>query len=96
MKVEVMKMQEVPAALEALRSKMIVAMRAGQNLILDLDKFTPDFNNKYTNEDENFPAAKVFDKAEFSKEEVYMKLVREDENKNIMGDKGNFMLHENF
>ena len=60
MKVEVMKMMEVPAALENLRAAMVNSMRIGSNLIIDLDKWNPDFKEKYTSEDENFPSAKVF------------------------------------
>ena len=96
MAVETMKLKTVEEALENLRAKMVVAMRVGQNFIIDIDKYTPDFVNKYTNEENNFPANIVFDKDTFADPNVHMKMVRDEENKNVNGDKDCFILHENF
>ena len=63
---------------------MVACMRSGSKFVLDCDKWVPDFNEKYTSDD-IFPASQVFDKAEFSKPEVHMKLVRDDENKDLQG-----------
>ena len=71
-------------------------MRTGQNLIIDLDKFVPDFKTKYTNEAENFPADTVFNQVAFKDPGAHMKMVRDEENKNVLGDKDCFMMHENF
>ena len=71
-------------------------MRTGQNLIIDLDKFVPDFKTKYTNEAENFPADIVFNQVAFKDPGAHMKMVIDEENKNVLGDKDCFMMHENF
>ena len=71
-------------------------MRTGKPIAINLEKATVDFNNDYTAGDEDFPSATVFDFAEWRKEENHMKILKEGENKNIMGDVGAFMLHGDF
>ena len=71
-------------------------MRTGRPFAINIEKTAVDFTNEYTAGDEDFPSATVFDFAEWRKEENHMKILKEGENKNIMGDVGAFMLHADF
>ena len=75
----------VADVMETLRKGLVNAARDGKTVIINVDKLSPDFSTQYTGDADNFPAATVFDKAEWEKKENYMKLVRESENFSIGG-----------
>ena len=71
-------------------------MRTGRTFAINLSKTTVDFTNEYTAGDEDFPSASVFDFADWRKEENHMKILKEGENKNVMGDPDSFVMNGGF
>ena len=82
--------------LEEVRRQMVHSMRTGKTFVISVDDMRPDFVNEYTAGDSDFPTSKIFDLNTWFKDDIHMKIVREDENKNIMGDSGTFMIHPDF
>ena len=64
-------------------------MRVGNTLVINIDKLTPDFVNEWTSREEGeFNAEFVFNFELFQNQ--YIKIVKEEENKDRFGDEGNF------
>ena len=62
----------------------------GKQMVINVDTFTPDWKTEFTAGADVFPTACVFNKEEWAKTENHMKIVRDDENKSVMGDEGQF------
>ena len=73
------------ATLEPLRKMLVHCMKEGAPLIINIDRMTPDFWEKYNLEEENFPADIIFDQQEWLKEENHAKIVRSHENYSLGG-----------
>ena len=83
-------------ALEECRKTMVAAMRTGKLFVINVGKYSPDFINEYTADDENFPTAKIFNREEWKEHDLYMKTVRHEENMNDMGNAGAFYQDNKF
>ena len=70
-------------------------MKAGERLVLNCGKITPDFTG-ILNEAASFPVELVFNRKEWKKEENYMKVVRESENVDLMGNKNCYVMMPKF
>lgn len=70
-------------------------MRIGDRLVLNCGKYIVDFLKDFDCP-ENLPIKTIFNFTEWRKDEVYKKIVREDEDVDIFGNKKCFFMHENF
>ena len=74
----------------------MASMRTGDPLIIYLDHFLPDFYQEYTADECTFPAEIIFDFQEWRKDDNYMKIVKEEENFDLIGNRPFFFQNENF
>ena len=86
----------VDDGMNELRGRMVNSMRSGKLFVINLMGGRPDFKNTFTSSEDNFPSDKVFNFEAWKDEPTHMKILKEGENTNIMGDKGAFMLHGDF
>ncbi len=70
-------------------------MRIGDTFVINVDKTAPDFNSKFTH-DEIFPAEEVFNFVEWRSNDNYMKVVKEDENHDLLGNKKMYVCRDKF
>ena len=85
---------KVPDIVEGWRKLFVAAMKIGTTCVLNIDKTAPDFMTKFNGE--MFPVPKIFQKEEITKKEVYLTMVKEEENVDTFGNKGWFEQKENF
>ena len=78
-------------ALETLRAGLVNAMRVGSAYAINLGSLAPDFNSEFKDE-KLWPFDEIADFDEWREDEKYLKIVKEEENKDILGDKGNFSM----
>lgn len=70
-------------------------MQSGDRVVFFIDKIAPDFKNKFT--DPNyFPTDKVFNFNEWRQKENYKKILKEDEDKDVFGNRGFYEMKDNF
>ncbi len=69
-------------------------MRCGDRLVLQCGKTAIDFKEKF--DDKDFPVDLVFNFNEWRKEENYKKIVRPDEDVDLMGNKRCYYMHKDF
>jgi hypothetical protein len=82
-------------AIETLRKALVYCMRSGDRLVLYVGSLSPDFKTNF-NDSVNFPTDLIFNFAEWRKEENYKKIVREDEDHDLMGNLRCFYMNEKF
>ena len=82
-------------ALESLRNPLVYAMRSGDTFVINLDKTSPDFKNVYNDED-NFPSYKIFDWNEWRDHDTYMKIVRAEEDYDLLKNKNCYFMNAEF
>ncbi len=71
-------------------------MRIGDTFVINVDKSCPDFITNYTH-DEVFPTEEIFDWSYWcSPDEHYMKVVKEEEDHDLLGNKKMFCMREKF
>jgi hypothetical protein len=70
-------------------------MRTGDVFVINLDKWLPDFNTHFTNQ-EIFPSSLVLNCSQWQMEENYMRIVREEENFDLLGNRKCYYMHEKF
>ena len=85
---------KVPDIVEGWRKLFVTAMKVGTTCVLNIDKTAPDFLTKFNSE--MFPVPTIFHKEEITKKEVYITMVKEDENVDSFGNKGWFEQKEKF
>ena len=85
-----MKKEEV---IEGLRKNLVGCMLHGKPMIINVETLRPNFNLDFTCLE--FPP-EIFNYSEWRKEANFLKVVHDDENVSMMGDKGNFYMNENF
>mmetsp|Transcript_18258 Transcript_18258/g.21003 ORF Transcript_18258/g.21003 Transcript_18258/m.21003 type:complete len:183 (-) Transcript_18258:32-580(-) len=85
---------KVDEAKESMRLKFKSAMASGKALIFFLDKVAGKFNTDYF--DPEYLPEEIFDPEKITDSEIYMKCVREDENVDMFGGKGNFIMKDGF
>lgn len=83
-------------AIEGVRKGLIYCMRSGDRLVLFVGNIAPDFKTVFTSDDKNFPSDCVFNFPEWRKEANYKKIVRDDEDHDLMGNKKCFWMNEKF
>uniref|UniRef100_A0A7S3X935 Uncharacterized protein n=1 Tax=Strombidinopsis acuminata TaxID=141414 RepID=A0A7S3X935_9SPIT len=81
--------------LEELRKSCVGTTRTGNNYVFNIGKSVVDFKEMF-NEKDVFPADKIFDREEWNKEENYMKIVKEEENVDLSGYKGQYVKSDTF
>jgi len=82
-------------SLEVLRKGLVYSMRAGDTLVIHVDKTMPNFATDYTHKTE-FPTDKIFDFDEWRFYNNYMSVVKDDENVDLHGNKKCFSMNPNF
>ena len=70
-------------------------MRAGDTLVIHVDKTMPNFATDYTHKKE-FPTDRIFDFDEWRFYNNYMSVVKDDENVDLHGNKKCFSMNPNF
>ena len=56
----------------------------------------PDFKYTYTSDDHNFPSKTIFDYEEWKKDVNYLKIVRVEENIDLVGNRPYYVLNDDF
>ena len=79
---------------EKYRKANVFAMKDGSSCVYNFDKIVPDLKGEYFS-DTNIPSC-IFKPSEMAKEDVYIKTVRDEENKDYLGNQGNFMQHKDY
>ena len=69
-------------------------MAAGHSLVIFLDKVAGNFYSDYI--DPNYFPEEIFDPKKICDYDTYMKCVREDENVDMFGGQGNFIMKDGF
>ncbi len=87
--------QTKTTALEALRVGLVYSMRIGDCFVINLDKTSPDLINSYTH-DEIFPTEEIFDWGFWRADDHYMKVVKDEENHDLIGNKKMYTLRDKF
>ena len=82
-------------AIELIRKLLVASMKAGEFFILFTSSTVIDFKNTMCDE-KNLPTELIFDFKEWRKETNYMKIVREEETRDMYGNKGCFIMNEEF
>ena len=76
---------------EDLRKTLVACTRIGSQFVLNMGKIAPDFKSAITDEKE-FPSDVIFDREAWFKEENHMKFVKESENYDLSGHKGQYVM----
>lgn len=71
------------------------SMRAGDRLVLNCGKLDIDFRTTF-NDPVNFPTDVIFNFTEWRKEENYKKIVRMEEDVDLLGNKKCYYMNDNF
>lgn len=82
-------------ALEELRSGLVYSMRLGDNFVINSDNLNPDFKTEWQ-DDEIFPLDEICNFSEWREGEKYMKIVKEEENKDLLGTPKMFVMQPSF
>ena len=70
-------------------------MRIGDTFVINLDKLTPDFHTNFTH-DEISPTEEIFDWGIWRHDDNYMKIVKQEENHDLLGNKKMYSLRDKF
>lgn len=81
--------------IETIRKSLVYCMKAGERMVLNCGKIAPDFTG-LLNTAGSFPSDLVFNRQEWKKEANYMKVVRDDENIDLMGNRNCYMMNSRF
>ena len=69
-------------------------MASGHPLVIFMDKVAGNFYSDYF--DPNYLPEEIFNPTKIVEEDIHMKCVREDENNDYIGGKGNFVMRDGF
>ena len=83
-------------ACESIRHSLVYCMRAGDRLVIFVDKLVPDFNKEFNFEPDHWPSKEIFDFEHWRDNDNYMKVVKQEENHDILLVKDKFCMHDNF
>ena len=79
----------MPEATEFFRRGLVGAMKHGKHFVVSIEAMIPDFTDQVMKgESDQISVDLVLNHEEFWKDEVNKKIVLEDENTNMMGNKG--------
>ena len=70
-------------------------MRTGDTFVINIDKIIPDFHSQYTDQ-HIFPADQILDWDYWHSDDNYMKIVKDEENYDLLGNKKMYYLMEKF
>lgn len=76
-----------------MRKKLVAAARVGKNFIINVDKLMPNFTQEYC---DHFDSKTILNYEEWHKKENYIKIVKEDENYDMLMNKGNYTMMDGF
>ena len=82
-------------AIEQMRRALVYAMRIGDRLVLHCGKYGIDFVREWTCP-VNFPTNLIFNFDEWRKEENYKRVVRPEEDVDLLGNKKCYFMNDNF
>ena len=82
-------------AIEFIRKGLVYAMRLGDTFCLNIDKLNPDFKTDWTDEKE-LPMDEICDFEFWRKEVNYMKVVKRNEDYDLLQNKNMFHMKEDF
>ena len=91
-----MNLQNPRQACEKIRHSLVYSMRCGDRFVIYVDKLIPDFNNEYNFPPDHWPSYDIFDFQKWRDNDNYMKVVKEDENHDILLNKNKYSMHDNF
>ena len=80
--------------IEQLRRALVYSMRIGDRYVINCGKLNIDL--KMFNDPVNFPVDLIFDFNEWRKDEVYKRIVREEEDVDLMGNKKCYWMNDTF
>jgi len=83
-------------AIEEIRKLLVATMRTGDRLVLQCGKLAIDFLNNFDGGADTLPWATIFNFNEWRKESNYMKIVRAEENHDLMMNKNCFEMNDKF
>ena len=87
--------KDVDECLEEVRKGLVYSMRLGDTFVMNIDNLALDFKNKWT-DDEVFPMELISDFDDWRESENYMKIVKEEENVDLIGNKKCYQMAETF
>ncbi len=82
-------------AIETVRKGLVYSMRAGDRLVLFMGNIAIDWKNTF-NDATWFPTDLIFNFAEWRKDAVYKKIVKPEEDVDLMGNKNCYFMREKF
>jgi len=82
-------------AIEQLRRAIVYSMRIGDRLVLNCGKYNINFRSDF-NDPLNFPIDLIFDFDEWRKDEVYKRIVRPEEDHDLLGNKKCYYINDSF
>ena len=82
-------------ALETLRAALVYSMKIGDTFVINMDKLSPDFKTEWQ-DDQELPMDTICDFDEWREEANYLKIVKEEENKDMLGDPGYYTMRDTF
>ena len=83
-------------AIETLRKALVHCMRCGDRLVLQCGRLAIDFKEQFDGGADNFPVDLIFNFNEWRKEENYKKIVRPDEDHDLMMNKKCYYINKDF
>ena len=83
-------------AIETLRKALVHCMRCGDRLVLQCGRLAIDFKETFDGGPDNFPVDMIFNFKEWRKEENYKKVVRPDEDHDLMMNKKCYYINKDF
>ena len=82
-------------ALDVLRKSLVYTMRIGDVFAINCDNLNLNFKDIWTHPD-IFPTDEITDFDEWREDEAYMKVVKEEENVDLLGNKKCYVMNEKF
>ena len=83
-------------AIEQVRKSLVSCMRTGDRLVLYCGKMAIDFLASFDGGPDNLPIETLFNFQEWRKEENYKKIVRPEENHDLLNNKNCYYMNEKF
>ena len=71
-------------------------MRTGDVFVLNLDKLLPDLYLNFYRDESLWPADLIYDARKWRQEKNYMRIVKDEENIDLLGNKKMYSMHEKF
>ena len=81
--------------MEQVRKALVGTMIVGKVIVMNCSRLCPDFENEWTQEG-SFPAVDVLTYSKWMERPTYIKIVKEDENRDLQGNKGQYIMEPDF